>query len=308
MFDASLLIGPIALPIRYLSAFAAVALAAAVVWFLLRRRPAIRHSVMDLAASAGVAFLIAWKLSPILWNPLAIFRAPLTILYAPGGAWGGVVGGAVAVIVLVLAARRRGRNLAVVGVPVLLIAAVAFGLYGLTHAGFSIAGNVQGEAGSLGYAPEITDADVRVLEGGTTTLEDLHDRAGGGPVVLNFWATWCGPCRAENPVKRAAHDRWKNEAVIVGVNLTTTEGGVDVVRDYVEKERIPYTVVLDGNGTWQRAFGIRGTPTTIVLASTGEVVDRRYGPMTRSWINASVSRALDASVLRIMLPRVVIDE
>ena len=109
-------------------------------------------------------------------------------------------------------------------------------------------------------------------------------------------------------MKRAAHDRWKNEAVIVGVNLTTTEGGVDVVRDYVEKERIPYTVVLDGNGTWQRAFGIRGTPTTIVLASTGEVVDRRYGPMTRSWINASVSRALDASVLRIMLPRVVIHE
>jgi peroxiredoxin len=96
-------------------------------------------------------------------------------------------------------------------------------------------------------------------------------------------------------VKRAAHDRWKGSARVIGVNLTTSEGGVHVVRAYVENENIPYTVLLDADGTLQRAFGVRGTPTTVVLAPNGDVIDRRYGPMTRGWIDGAIRRALATS-------------
>lgn len=273
-------------------------MATAVVWFLLRHRPAIRGKVMDFSASAGLAFLVGWKLSPLLWSPAALLRAPMTILYTPGGIWGSVVGAAAAVITLVIVARRQKRRVAVLGVPVVLIAGIALGFYGIAQGGFSIAENTRGEAGSLGYAPEVLQEDLRVLGGDTTTLEELQHGVGeseSGPLVLNFWATWCGPCKAENPVKRAAHNRWKGEAKLIGVNLTESEGGVNVVRAYVDEERIPYTVVLDSGGTLQRAFGIHGTPTTIILAGNGKVIDRRYGPMTRGWVNGSIRRAIESS-------------
>ncbi len=306
MFDGSILIGPIALPIRYLSAFVSVLIAGSVVWLALRRRPAIRRRVMDAASTAAATFLVGWKLSPILWDTRAILRDPVTLLYAPGGVPGALVGAVAAMGVIIWTLRRRRRSFMVVGAPTVVIAGLAVVVYGAAGLALSASHDRTADTRRTGYETAIRTTEVRVIPGaGTpsegslpdreapdrTTLEQTLREAAGRPVVLNFWATWCGPCRAENAVKAAAYERWRGDALLVGVNLTTSEASVRAVRDYVSEEKLPYPHVLDEEGAYQRAFGIRGTPTTIVLGNDGGIVDRRYGPMTRGWINGALERA-----------------
>ncbi|PIE02835.1 MAG: hypothetical protein CSA81_04865 [Acidobacteria bacterium] len=112
------------------------------------------------------------------------------------------------------------------------------------------------------------------LEGG---VFELHKELGKGPVLLNFWATWCGPCLREmKKLKKVykAHSGKGLQIVSISIDDQKTVGQV---RGIVKSRRFPYTVVLDTNHEVKRIFQISHPPHTILLNSKGEVVYSHEG-------------------------------
>ena len=99
------------------------------------------------------------------------------------------------------------------------------------------------------------------LNGNEVRLSDFR----GKPVVLNFWATWCGPCRVEIPHVNKLYDKYKAQGlVVIGVN---SEEDHAKVRSFAE-QNIAYTVVLNGGAQFQQ-YGVRGIPSTFYIDREG---------------------------------------
>lgn len=114
---------------------------------------------------------------------------------------------------------------------------------------------------------------LALLRGGTLDLAELR----GKPVVINFMASWCPPCRAEMPAFEKVWQQHKERVVFVGVAVEDTESAV---RELVTKTGVTYPVGLDeGNGI-ARAYELKGMPTTVFLDPNGAVVKRVTGQAT----------------------------
>ena len=125
------------------------------------------------------------------------------------------------------------------------------------------------------------------------TLSDLDDkpialeRYKGKPLVVNFWARWCGPCRAEMPVLAAAQQREP------GVRFLFVNQGepASAVQAYLQREGLPlHDVWLDPASAFGPAVGSRGLPTTLYLDAQGRRVSSHFGPLNA----ASLQVALQA--------------
>ena len=94
-------------------------------------------------------------------------------------------------------------------------------------------------------------------------------------MVLDFWATWCVPCRSEIPGYVELFRKYGKDVAIVGVSLD--EGGPSVVEDFVRKFGVNYTVVM-GDAAVQNAYGAtEAIPTTILIDRAGRIRDRKVG-------------------------------
>ena len=122
---------------------------------------------------------------------------------------------------------------------------------------------------TLAVAP---DFRLPRLDGGTLRLSDYRGRV----VLLNFWATWCPPCRAEIPDLVELQRTWAAEGLeVIGVSLD--EEGFEAVRPFAEAYDINYPLVVD-DGTVAAQFGsLYGLPTTLVLDKEGRIVQRVIG-------------------------------
>jgi thiol-disulfide isomerase/thioredoxin len=123
------------------------------------------------------------------------------------------------------------------------------------------------ESGTL--APEVPLDD---LNGGTVKISDYR----GKVVVMNFWATWCGPCIQEMPMFQEYQDRYDG-IVVLGVN---SEEKADKVNEFLTKLTVEYPILLDSTVGMAREFRINFLPTTIFVDEKGEVRFRHYGIMT----------------------------
>lgn len=105
-------------------------------------------------------------------------------------------------------------------------------------------------------APDFTLVDVK---GENVSLSDFK----GKVIILNFWATWCGPCKMEIPSFIELQDKYRDDLVILGVSLD--QSGPAAVVPYVEQSGINYPIVY-GNGQVVQAYGgVRGIPTTFII-------------------------------------------
>lgn len=136
------------------------------------------------------------------------------------------------------------------------------------------------------------DFRLETIEG-----EVFHLKAHRGEVVvLNFWGTWCGPCRQEIPHLVSLQRTFGEEGLqVVGVALERG-AGVERVRKFAKQRNINYPVGL-GDGTIVRKYGgVRGVPTTIVIDAEGQIRGRLTGRVTEAMLRPGLKRLLkDAS-------------
>ncbi len=109
------------------------------------------------------------------------------------------------------------------------------------------------------------DFELERLDGGTVRLRDLR----GKVVMLNFWATWCVPCREEMPLLAQIYRDYHPQGLeILGVNLTSQDDPAEV-RRFVQELDIPFPILLDHNAQVERAYRIFGIPTTVFITREG---------------------------------------
>src|SRR5579863_3504668 len=116
-------------------------------------------------------------------------------------------------------------------------------------------------------APELK---ITTLDGKPLTLASLH----GKVIFLNFWATWCGPCRAEIPDLIALQDRYKDRLQIIGLNVDDEEADI---KQYADEMHINYPVAMTSNDIRIQYGGIPALPTSFVLDTEGRVVQKHVG-------------------------------
>ena len=117
--------------------------------------------------------------------------------------------------------------------------------------------------------------DLKSLDGGTLHSKDLA----GKVVVLNFWATWCGPCKEEMP--SLARLQAQFDPAQVRVVTVTTDLHPQGIKQFLDHLGIRLTVLFDEQEDVSRVFMVRGLPTTVLIAQDSRTVGRAVGP--RVW-------------------------
>ena len=134
-------------------------------------------------------------------------------------------------------------------------------------------------AGGLPPAPAVghpaPDFAVTDAAGKTFRLSELR----GKPVVLNFWATWCPPCRAEMPELQAASERLAGEVAVVGVDQGET---AEQVAAFARELGLTFQMPVDGNMDVSRQYLVRNLPTTFFIDRDGIVRYTQVGPLTEA--------------------------
>lgn len=135
------------------------------------------------------------------------------------------------------------------------------------------------------------------LEGGALSSESWK----GKVVLVNFWATWCPPCRAEIPDLVALQEKYRDTLVVVGVS--EDEGSVDAVRQFAAEHRINYPIVMSTPELRKLFTGVYALPTTFLLDPEGRIAQRHVGLLNAS-ITELETRALAGMDVRATIERV----
>tara|TARA_B110000467_G_C18307764_1_gene475849 strand:- start:1005 stop:1595 length:591 start_codon:yes stop_codon:yes gene_type:complete len=141
----------------------------------------------------------------------------------------------------------------------------------------------QGEPERPEYAIKAPDFSLRTVQGDLFNLSDYK----GKVVLLNFWGTWCGPCRREIPDFNKLHDKYQKDGLEI-VGITITSGSPENIYSFMKDWDIEYTILTDieDNETqrvtayYGRAIGqpITGLPTTLIIDRDGYIVKGYIGP------------------------------
>ncbi|TMU84327.1 redoxin domain-containing protein [Bacillus sp. BHET2] len=132
-------------------------------------------------------------------------------------------------------------------------------------------------------APEF---QLSTLDGKSVKLSDLK----GKKVILNFWATWCPPCKAEMPhMQKYYETRAEKENVeILAVNLTSMDDGKKAVQQFVEGYELTFPILMDEKGEIGDRYRAITIPTTYMIDTTGTIQHKIIGPMNEEMMGKMV--------------------
>ncbi len=132
----------------------------------------------------------------------------------------------------------------------------------------------------------VPDFDLTSLDGKVTHFKDLNAKV----VLLNFWATWCGPCVKEMPSLQKLSDEYSSSGLkVIGVNLD--EDPENVLDKFLKKHEIKFTSYVDIKGTLADRFNVSGLPLTLVLSGEGKLLMEQTGE--EDWYDSSVRKQFE---------------
>lgn len=138
-------------------------------------------------------------------------------------------------------------------------------------------------------APDFT---LQTSDGDSVRLSDLRGR----PVVINLWASWCAPCRAEMPALEAVYQEYRNRGLVVlAVNATNQDSPAAAVR-FAEDHQLSFPILLDIEGEASRAYQLRALPSTFFIDADGIIREVVVGgPMAEALLRTRIDRLMDGT-------------
>jgi cytochrome c biogenesis protein CcmG/thiol:disulfide interchange protein DsbE len=171
--------------------------------------------------------------------------------------------------------------IAVISIVVALVALLAYGL-----ASKSPDSTIDQAVASGQREPAPAIALPRLSGTGRTTLAGYRDKV----VVLNFWASWCDPCRRESPLLERWHRRIsKQGGTVLGIDSLDVTSDA---REFVRRYRLSYPMVRDREGGSRHDYGVVGYPETVVVDRKGRIAAVKRGPVDEAWLRAHLPRLL----------------
>jgi len=261
----SLQIGPLALPTGLVLLFVSLCVAYGVAWWLRRYRqlpdagPLVSDLLIAGLLAARLAFVLRWH-EQYFSAPLA---APWSILNIRDGGFMAPAG--IAAALAMAAWRCRRPAMAAMRRPLALSVASGALAWGVLSAGMGLA-----------YDKPVTlpVVELHTVDGAPTTLAAL---AGGKPMVVNLWASWCPPCRREMPVLAAAQQA-RADIVFVYANQREDAGAASA---FLDRSGVTLrNVVLDSEAALGKAAGSSALPTTLFYDAQGRLVDTHLGELS----------------------------
>lgn len=134
-------------------------------------------------------------------------------------------------------------------------------------------------------ANKAPDFHIQDMEGNLVSLSDFQ----GKPVVLNFWASWCGPCKMEMPEFQRVWEEKGEDIHFLMVNLTDgTRETVDGVTDFIAKKGYSFPVYFDVNMEGSIAYGVSGVPVTYFIDAEGHLAAYGQGAMDEATLRKGI--------------------
>lgn len=131
-------------------------------------------------------------------------------------------------------------------------------------------------------APAFT---LKTLDGKTISLPDLK----GKPVVLNFWASWCPPCRQEMPLLKATADKYQDRVRFIGINVQETEGSF---KKALTEFALPYPNGRDEGLAISQSYAVMALPRTFIIDSNGVISYMHAGGIDEATLEAAIGKLL----------------
>ena len=175
------------------------------------------------------------------------------------------------------------RRLIFIGI---LVLAAAWTFFSADHSGTSTAGLIPApQAGFL--APDFT---LETLDGESVTLSDLRGQA----VLVNFWATWCPPCKAEMPAFQQAHLDYAEEGFVILAVNATQQDSLPAIETFRAENSLTFPIVLDNTGDVSDTYQVRSLPTSFFVDKEGVISEVVIGgPIAEALIRARIEELLD---------------
>ena len=136
-------------------------------------------------------------------------------------------------------------------------------------------------------APDFTVYDI---DGNPVTLSDFA----GQPVVLNFWTSWCGPCKREMPSLEQAYLEYGNQVQFLIIDLADGRSEtVEIASDYIAQQGYTFPVYYDTNMSTAKAYGITSVPMTCFISSNGTLIDSHVGVISPEKLRNNIDSLLN---------------
>ncbi len=137
-------------------------------------------------------------------------------------------------------------------------------------------------------ASPAADFTVADQHGDNVSLSDMAGR----PVIVNFWASWCSPCRSEMSLFDEMYEKYGDEIQFMMVNLTGGSETVDTASSYIASEGYSFPIYFDTEGEGAAAYGVYSIPATYFINAEGNIVAQAKGAIDESALQEAIDRLL----------------